>query len=120
LSSVTRAPASAARIAAVGISAGAPFVRTLQQGQGPTLLAAGAIVTVVTAALALWTSRAWLKAPAGIAMGMTSGVHTQPAGLAFANDAAGDETPNLGYASISPIATIAKILLAQLLMSGKP
>jgi len=36
--------------------------------------------------------------------------------LAFANRATGDESPNGGYAAVSPIATIAKILLAQLLI----
>ncbi len=105
-------------LAAVGVSAGTPFVRTLREGGGLELLAAGAAITVVTATLALWTSRRLLRAPAGVAMGMASGVHTQPAGLAFANDAARDESPNVGYASVSPIATVAKILLAQLLMGG--
>lgn len=105
-------------LAAVGVNAGTPFARTLHEGGGPALLAAGAVVTLVTATLALWTSRVWLRAPAGVAMGMVSGVHTQPAGLAFANDSARDESPNLGYASVSPVATVAKILLAQLLLSG--
>ena len=105
-------------LAAVGVSAGTPFLRTLRGGGGLQLFAAGAVVTVVTAALALWSSRRLLRAPAGVAMGMVSGVHTQPAGLAFANEAARDESPNLGYASVSPIATVAKILLAQLLLGG--
>ncbi len=105
-------------LAAVGLSAGTPFVRTLREGVGLPLLAAGAAVTVVTAALALWSSRRLLRAPAGVALGMVSGVHTQPAGLAFATDASRDESPNLGYASVSPIATVTKILLAQLLLGG--
>lgn len=105
-------------LAAVGVSAGTPFVQTLQAGGGPQLLLAGTLITVVTAASALWTGRQWLRAPAGVAMGMAAGVHTQPAGLAFANEAARDESPNLGYASVSPIATVTKILLAQLLLGG--
>lgn len=103
-------------LATVGVSAGTPFVRTLREGGGPQLLVAGAVVTMVTAALALWTSRRLLRAPSGIAMGMVSGIHTQPAALAFASEATGDESPNLGYASVSPIATVVKILLAQLLV----
>jgi putative transport protein len=102
-------------LAAVGVAAGKPFIETLGGG-GLLMFAAGAVVTVATAALALWTSKRWLKAPAGIAMGMASGVHTQPAALAFATDAAREESPNLGYASVSPVATVAKILLAQLLL----
>jgi putative transport protein len=105
-------------LAAVGVSAGTPFVHTVRAGGGPQMFAAGAVITVVTAAFALWTSRRLLRAPPGVALGMTSGVHTQPAGLAFANDAARDESPNLGYASVSPIATVAKILLAQVLLGG--
>lgn len=103
-------------LAAVGVGAGTPFVRTLASGGGFTLLGAGAAVTLVTAALALVTARRWLRAPVGLAMGLASGVHTQPAALAFANDAARDESPNLGYASVSPVATVTKILLAQLLL----
>jgi len=105
-------------LAAVGLSAGTPFIGTLRAGGGLQLLGAGAMITLVTAALALWTGRHWLRAPAGVTMGMASGVHTQPAGLAFANDAARDESPNVGYASVSPIATVTKILLAQLLLGG--
>jgi putative transport protein len=105
-------------LAAVGVSAGTPFVRTLGTGGGLPLLAAGAVVTLATAAVALWSGRALLRTPAGVAMGMASGVHTQPAGLAFANDAARDESPNVGYASVSPVATVTKILLAQLLLGG--
>jgi len=105
-------------LATVGVSAGTPFLRTLGQGGGIAILAGGAIVTTVTAALALVTGKQWLRAPAGVAMGMASGVHTQPAGLAFATDAAREESPNVGYASVSPVATVTKILLAQLLLGA--
>jgi putative transport protein len=105
-------------LAAVGVSAGAPFATTIRAGGGLQMLAAAGLITVVVASLALWSSRTWLKAPAGVAMGLTSGVHTQPAGLAFATDAAHDESPGLGYSTVSPIATLTKILLAQLLLGG--
>lgn len=105
-------------LAAVGVSAGSPFISTMRAGGGVGLLACGAGITLASAGLSLWSARRVLRAPAGVALGMASGVHTQPAGLAFANDAARDETPNLGYASVSPIATVTKILLAQLLLGG--
>jgi putative transport protein len=105
-------------LAAVGVSAGTPFVRTLSGGGGLQLLLLGTGVTLVTATLSLWSAYRLLRAPAGIAMGMASGVHTQPAGLAIANDAARDDSPNLGYASVSPVATVSKILLAQLLLGS--
>jgi putative transport protein len=105
-------------LATVGVAAGTPFLQTLAGRGGLLMLAAGAVVTVATAALALWSAKRWLRAPAGIAMGMASGVHTQPAALAFATDAAREESPNLGYASVSPVATVTKILLAQLLLGA--
>jgi putative transport protein len=37
--------------------------------------------------------------------------------LAFAVEQAGSEVPNTGYASVYPVATIAKILLAQILLA---
>ena len=47
---------------------------------------------------------------------MGAGIHTQPAVLAFANENAVDDGPNAGYAAVFPFATIAKILLAQILV----
>jgi putative transport protein len=44
-------------------------------------------------------------------------VHTQPAALAFALEQSETELPNRGYATVFPIATIAKIVLAQLLLA---
>ncbi len=103
-------------LAGVGVRAGTPFLETLRAGGGPELLALGAGVTLTTATLALVTARLALRAPAGMAMGMAAGVHTQPAALAFANDAARDASPDAGYSSVGPIATVAKIVLAQLLL----
>ena len=105
-------------LAAVGVNAGAPFARTLLAGGGLGLLALGAGITVTVATLALWTSRRWLKAPPGIAMGLASGVHTQPAGLAFASETTHDESPSLGYSTVSPMATLTKIVLAQMLLGS--
>jgi putative transport protein len=48
--------------------------------------------------------------------GYVAGVHTQPAVLGFALEQSRDELPNLGYAAIFPIATIAKIIIAQVLL----
>ena len=105
-------------LAAVGVSAGAPFAQTMRAGGGLAMFAVAGGITMLTAALALWSARTWLKAPAGVALGLASGIHTQPAGLAFATDAARDESPALGYSTVSPIATLTKILLAQILLGG--
>jgi putative transport protein len=46
---------------------------------------------------------------------MLSAVHTQPAALGYAVEQADNEIPNIGYALVFPISTIAKIVLTQLL-----
>ena len=56
------------------------------------------------------------RLPFGKVIGMTAGVHTQPAALAYANEQAGNELPNLGYTTVYPVAMIAKIVLAQVLL----
>jgi len=100
-------------LAGVGLRAGGPFVHTLLAPGGAALLAAGAAVTLSTAALALLTSRAVLRAPAAAALGLAAGVHTQPAALAAAEAGTSDGSPSVGYAGVSPVATVAKILLGQ-------
>jgi putative transport protein len=45
--------------------------------------------------------------------GIAGGLVTQPAVLAFAVEQTGSDLPNTGYATVYPVATITKILLAQ-------
>jgi putative transport protein len=52
-----------------------------------------------------------------ILIGMLAGLQTQPAVLGFATEQAESDLPNIGYATVYPIATIGKILLAQLLLT---
>jgi putative transport protein len=53
----------------------------------------------------------------GLALGLLAGVHTQPAILGYALDETRNELPNLGYAATYPAATIAKLLLVQVLVA---
>jgi putative transport protein len=103
-------------LAGVGTRSGHGFVTTVGDG-GLPLFAAGAAVTCVTATAALLLGHHVLHVPVSVLTGIVAGVHTQPAVLAFANDRAGNEAPDLGYATVFPVATIAKILLAQLLLT---
>ena len=59
----------------------------------------------------------FLKLPMSAVMGMVSGMHTQPACLAFATQHSGNDMPNEWYASVYPASMIAKILLAQVLVT---
>jgi putative transport protein len=53
----------------------------------------------------------------GILIGMVAGLHTQPAVLGYALEQTGNDLPNIGYASVYPVATIGKILLVQVLLT---
>jgi putative transport protein len=47
---------------------------------------------------------------------MTAGLQTHPALLGFAAEQTGNDAPILGYAAVYPVAIIAKIIIAQLLL----
>ena len=61
-----------------------------------------------------------LRIPMSLLIGMLSGQQTQPAVLGFANEQTGNDLPNVGYATVFPLATIVKILLAQVLLLALP
>jgi putative transport protein len=50
-------------------------------------------------------------------IGMLAGLQTQPAVLGFALEQTHNDLPNVGYATVYPVATITKILMAQLLIT---
>lgn len=109
-------------LAGVGLRSGRAFAETLGRGEGLGVLAVGGLITFVTAFVALALAHRVLKLPMEVALGLVAGVHTQPAALAFADEQTHSELPRLGYASVFPIATIGKIVLAQLILSwaGSP
>lgn len=101
-----------------------PLVRTLPYGANLTLrqvglllFLAGAAITLSTTLATPWVGHRLRAIPLGLLIGMLAGVETQSAVLAFALEQTGDDLPNVGYAAGFPIAMIAKILLAQLLLS---
>ncbi|MCC7359542.1 MAG: hypothetical protein IT317_08705 [Anaerolineales bacterium] len=104
-------------LAGVGTRAGYAFLTTLAQGAGLTILAAGLLVTAGSAWMLLWVGYRLLKIPLGQLAGMLAGLTTQPAVLGFALESTGNDLPNVGYATVYPIATIGKIVLAQLLLA---
>ena len=58
-----------------------------------------------------------LKIPFDALAGIVSGVQTQPACLAFAGKQTQSDAPNIAYSGVYPVATVAKIILAQILVS---
>lgn len=104
-------------LAGIGTRAGSGFLATFASRDGILLFAAGAVVTFVTSLAALWVAYRLMKVPMSLALGMVAGIQTQPAVLGYALEQTRNEIPNLGYASVYPAATIAKLLLVQLLVA---
>jgi len=103
-------------LAGIGTRAGYSFVSMLTQGNGPIIFLAGTVVTCLTAFMVLWVGYKVLRIPLGILTGMVAGMQTAPAALGFATEQSRNELPNIGYATVYPVAMIAKILLAQALL----
>lgn len=103
-------------LAAIGINSGYTFVTTLQGGGGFQIFLAGAAISLAVPFLALLIGYKLLKTPYGLLTGMLSGLHTQPAVLGFSLEQSDNELPNVGYALVFPVATITKIIIAQLLL----
>lgn len=104
-------------LAGVGTRSGYAFVDTLLHGSGLSLFFIGAVLTLTASLFTLVIGRLLFKIPMSLLIGIVSGLHTQPAVLAFANEQTGNDLPNIGYATVSPVATIAKILIAQVLLA---
>ncbi|RMH67364.1 MAG: transporter [Bacteroidetes bacterium] len=103
--------------AGVGTRAGYAFFDTLSQGGGLLIFGAGAIITCTVALAVLVIGHRVLRIPMGVMTGMLAGLQTQPAVLSFALEQTGNDLPNVGYATVFPVATITKIILAQVLLS---
>jgi len=102
--------------ATVGVRSGYAFFNTLIQGGG-LIFMAGAAITCFTALVTLWIGYKALGIPMSLLGGIVAGAHTQPAVLSYSLEQSGNDLPNIGYATVFPIATIAKILFAQLLLA---
>ncbi len=103
-------------LAAVGTRAGYSFVETVRVN-GFQLLAAGAAITFGVVLGMLLVGHLAFRIPCDTLMGLVSGVQTQPACLAYAANLSKTDAPNIAYAGVYPAAMIAKIVLAQLLVS---
>ncbi|MBI1919464.1 MAG: transporter [Geobacter sp.] len=103
-------------LAGIGTRAGYGFLSTFTKGGGFAIFFAGALITCITAILTLWVGYRLLKIPMSLLIGILAGLQTQPAVLGYALEQTGNELPNIGYASVYPAATIAKILFVQILL----
>jgi putative transport protein len=104
-------------LAGIGTRAGTGFFAALGSGRGLGLFAAGAGVTVATALFGAWIAHRVMKVPMSLTLGIVAGIHTQPAVLGWALQETRNEIPNVGYASVYPAATLAKLVAVQILVS---
>jgi putative transport protein len=104
-------------LAGIGTRAGEAFINTFASAGGVKLFLAGTVITCATAALVLWIGAGILHIPFGRLSGILSGLQTQPAVLSYALEETGDEEPNIGYATVYPVALIGKIILAQVVLT---
>ena len=104
-------------LAGIGTRAGSGFLATFTGWHGVVLLTAGAAITFATALLALGVAHRVLGIPMSLAMGMVAGIHTQPAVLGYALERTRNDIPSMGYAATYPAATLAKLVLVQLLVA---
>jgi putative transport protein len=102
-------------LAGIGTKAGDGFLQTVQNG-GWEVMAAGAVITASVTVVTLFLGVRVLKLSLPAAMGLMSGIQTQPACLAYANEHATTNAPDVWYASVYPASMISKIILAQLLV----
>lgn len=104
-------------LAAVGTRSGYAFATTLASGSGAAMFAAALVLICVVSLGALFVGYRLLKIPMGLLLGVLAGAQTQAATLGFALEQTQNELPNLSYATVYPIATVFKILLAQVLLT---
>lgn len=98
-------------LAPIGIMAGGQFASAMEH-EGLRLILLGALLTSFSSLTLLLLGSRWLKLPPADVLGLLSGVHTQPAALAYASDRSRDPAVDVTYAAVFPLAMIIKILVA--------
>ena len=101
-------------LAAVGINAGQPFVKTVSES-GLTMLFIGMAVLLTTVAIVLLVGYYLMKIPYDDLVGVASGATGNPAILVYSTRMAPTERPDIGYAMIFPSMTIVKVIAVQII-----
>lgn len=103
-------------LAYAGSTAGSALVDALGSPVGWRIAITGAIVTLATAAFVIGGGRLLAGLGGPRLGGVLAGTQTQPAVLAYANEASGnDPRANLGYVLVYPMAMILKVVVAPVL-----
>ncbi|WP_425619052.1 putative transporter [Anatilimnocola sp. NA78] len=101
--------------AALGLAAGDQFFAAVFSPRGMVWAAVGFAITVTPLlAVSIW-ARAINKMNYVTLGGMLSGAMTNPPALTFVSSLCKSESPTLAYATVYPLATLLRILVAQVL-----
>lgn len=103
-------------LAGIGTRSGQAFVQALGSAEGLRVFLGAAVISFLVPFVFIPIAYRRLGLPFAMATGMTAAVHTQPAVHAYAVGQAGNDLPNHGYAIVFPVATILKIILAQVIL----
>ena len=105
-------------LAGIGLRAGPSFSSAISESSALLAVATGAAATTAALAVLLVGGMRFLHMPGRTLVGVVAGMQTQPAVLAYASDQLDDDRElTLGYASVYPLAVIAKIVIAQVVIS---
>lgn len=102
--------------AAVGIKAGHGFYDNFVANNGWMWIYYGCYITFIPLIILVLISRFILKLNFYQIVGIMSGAYTDPAALAFSTKYLDSDIPNQSYATVYPLVTISRILVAQLLI----
>jgi putative transport protein len=100
-------------LAAVGVNAGQPFVKTVAES-GLTMLFIGVAILLTTVLIVLLVGYYVMKIPYDDLVGIASGATGNPAILVYSTRMAPTERPDIAYAMIFPSMTIVKVIAVQI------
>lgn len=101
-------------LAGIGTRAGEGLLHALTV-DGLIIVCAGAVITLTVTFILMVVAVKALHLSYHAAMGLMSGIQTQPACLAYAIEHSGSDLPNVWYAAVYPVSMITKIIVAQIL-----
>jgi putative transport protein len=102
--------------AAVGIKAGHGFYENFVENNGWMWIYYACYITFIPLILLVVISRFVFKLNFYQMVGIMSGSYTDPAALAFSTKFLDSDIPNQSYATVYPLVTISRIIVAQLLI----
>ena len=98
-------------LASIGVNSGNSFITSLS-ADSVWIILCGTIITILTGCSILFIGFKIVKLPFSLLLGIVS---NQPAILDFAKSRSGTRIPEFGYTMMFPIASIMKIVIAQIM-----